>query len=241
MSNLQVSDTTGLSGLFEDVDFLCGSNSVSYPLKDKARNANQYVLKAAIYQIKANKKWQYDDISQTTLPTPTATLVASQSDYSLPTDLLHLEAVEVKDSGGNWIRLTPLDKDDLKRSITDFNNTAGMPRYFDTVGTSIVLYPAPSAAATTLTNGLKVHYSRDPVLIVSTDTTKSLAVASPFHRFVSYGTSYDWLIVNGPEERCTRVRSELEVSKNDLIEFYEDRDQGTKTSIRPVHDTRNYE
>lgn len=238
--SMQFSDTSGLSGLVEDIDFICGTDATSYPLKDKARNANQWLYTGVVTQILANKKWQFADINATTLPVFVATMVNAQQDYALPTDLLRLQAVEIKDAGGNWQRLKPIDKDDLKRSITDFENVNGTPRYYDVVGTSLMLYPAPATAGVTLTSGLKLHYSPDIDLFVSTDTTQKPTLPPPFHRLVSYGASYDWLMVNGPEERCNRVMMELEKAKVSLKKFVSSLDEGTKISIKPLHQTSEY-
>lgn len=237
---MQFSDTSNLTGLVEDIDFFCNTNSTSYPLKDKARNANRWAYAAVVWILKANRLWEFDDTNQTDLPIATTTLVDSQNDYTLPTNLLKLQRVEVKDASGNYHKLDPIDKSQIKGSVTEFEETDGLPRYYDIVGTSIFLYPAPAAASVTTTAGLKIYYSREIDVFASTDTTQEAGFPEPFHRVISLGAAYDWYIRRGQTQKASSLRSEIEVWKRELISFYESRDEEVKTSLRLKHNTASY-
>lgn len=230
-----------MNSIVSDIDFFCETDSTSYPLEDKIRGINQWVYKGVIWQIQSNKKWKFEDLSNGSFPTVLDTLVADQKQYTLPTGLLTLEAVEVKDAAGNWIRLKIFDRSDLKQSITDFEETSGVPQYYDPVGPYVNIYPAPKSSDMTLVNGIKYHLSRDFDIFTSTDTSPTPPLASPFHRLASLGPSYDFLMINGPEERATRVRAEISVIEKELKTFYADRAEDRVTKFKPSHRTREYE
>lgn len=236
------SDTSGKTGIVEDIDFICSTDSTAYPLADKARNVNRHYYKAVTAAIRASGRFQYDDSNLTTLPILSFDLVANQQDYSLPTNLLKVEAVEIKDNGGNWIRLQEVDINDpeFKRTISDIQKTAGTPKYYDINGDSLMLYPAPATGSVTLSSGGKMYVTREVDHFTSADTTQEPGLAEPFHRILSLGASHDYLLVNGPETKGDRVLVEYNSLLNDLIEFYGNRNQDQKVRIRPQHRTTDY-
>lgn len=234
---MQFSDTSNLTGLVEEMDFLCASNATSFPLKDKARLANRWNYKVVVDIIGSQNRWQYDDRNNTTLPILTTDLVDAQQDYELPADMLRLQAVEFKDNDGNWHRLLPIDQRDLD-SISDFNTTDGTPQYYDVRGSSLFLEPAPAAADVTTTAGLKLYVSREINHFLSTDTTQEPGFAEAFHPIISYGASYDFLVANGPQERADKIRLELEQLRQELRDFYGDQNEEEKTRFRPAASLR---
>lgn len=222
------SDTSTKQGIVEDIDFFCLTDSVSYPLNDKARNVNRHYYKAVIDILKSAGRVQYDDTNQTDLPISTFTLVNAQEQYSVPTNLLKLLAVEVKDSGGNWVRLKPISIGDLQATITDFEKTDGMPRFYTFTENTINLYPSPATNSVTLTAGGKLYFSREVLVFAGTDTTKEPGFAEPFHRLLSLGASYDWLVVNGPAEKATSALNEYEQLRAELRQFYSDKNRDSQ-------------
>lgn len=236
---MQVSDTTNLTGLFEDIDFLCETDSTSYPIKDKARNINRWIWKAVVRRIKANKRWKFDDANHTTHPIVTTTLVDGQQDYSLPTDLLKLSRVEIKDNNGDYYILKNIDETEITTGLTEFYETNGRPAYYDIVGDSVFLYPAPSATDVTTAQGLKVVYTRDFDAILSTDTTQEPCIAEPFHRIGSLGASYDYMLKRDVK-RAQAYRAEVEGLLEELTEFEADKNESVKTHMQLSHNVRNY-
>ena len=224
----------------DDIDFLCQSSSVSYPIADKVRNANRWYYKAVIDMLKAAGRVQFDDTNQTTLPILPFTLVDGQSDYSNPADLLKLHAIEVKDANGKWVRLKEIDfQTDLPDTISDFNSTDGFPRYYDQSEGSFMLYPAPLASAVTLSDGGRLHVSREVDIFTTADTTQEPGFAEPFHRIISLGAAVDWLMVHNPEKVPT-YQAQVEQLRSEMREFYGDKNRDVKTGIRPAHRVTNY-
>lgn len=154
-------EATTKSGICQKIDFICDTTDTSYPRIDKTREVNEAGKSLALKIINADGTWQFDDTNYTDLPKGTGTLVASQSSYSFNSDYLDILSVKVLDINNNWKIVKPLDQSDLDFPIEDLLEEDGLPEYYDKIGDSIILYPAPSATYTTLTNGLKVEFKRE--------------------------------------------------------------------------------
>lgn len=236
------SDTTNKTGLVEDTDFICGTDATSYPLVDKARHATRHTYKAVIDILKTEGRVQFDDSNHTTLPESTFTLVNAQSDYSLPTNLLKLWAIEIQDNGGNWIRLKEMDIQDpaMRRTVTDFAKTNGTPSHYELRGDSIRLLPAPATGSVTMTNGGKMFFAREIDAFTAADTTQEPGIPEPFHKIVSLGMSMDWLLVNDTSSKVDRVVQQYEQLRAELREFCAKKNKDVKVGIRPFHRTEHY-
>lgn len=232
---------TGATGLVEDTHFICQTDATAYPLADMVRNMNRHLYKAVIDIIKTEGRMQWDDSNHTTLPEYTFTLVTTQQDYSLPTNLLKLWAVEIQDADSNWIRLKEIDLQDpaLDRSITDFEETDGTPKYYEVRGDSVFLFPAPKTGSVTLTNGGKMYFSREVDIFTTADTTQEPGFAEPFHRILSIGAAIDWLMVNDTA-KVDRWRGEYEQLRAELREFYSTRNKEVKPRLNPFHRLYDY-
>lgn len=236
---MQFSDTSGLTGLVEDIDFLADTNSTSYPLKDKARNANRWLYRAVSWVLQASPKWEFDDRNLTTLPIITTTLVAGQQDYELPSDLLRVERASVKDQDGNYQDLQFITLDQIREDPAEFEETNAMPRYALIRGSSILLYPAPAAANVTTAQGLKLYVSRELDAFASTDNTQEAGISEPFHRIISLGAAYDH-VMKYDTQKATMLLGEIEREKKDLMNFYGDRNKQVKAGITSSNRTQDY-
>jgi len=228
------------SDLKSDTHFLCGTDSTAYSNADLTRNMNRWYYKAATWVWKASKAWQFDDSNQTDLPIATTTLVDGQNDYTLPTGVLQIHAVEVKDNGGNSKRIQIVDRDQIKGTITDAETASGMPKYAYVFGNSIWLEPAPATASVTTTAGLKLYFARELDEFVVGDTTQEPGFAENFHRILSLGAAHDWLFVNDTSGKIDRIRSEIEALKLELYDFFGDKNKAVKLSVMPAHRTGDY-
>lgn len=235
------SDTSDKTGLVQDVDFFCGTNSTTFPLADKAREMNRWYYKVIVDILKSSKRYEFDDSNLTTNPIVTFTLVEGQNDYSLPSNYLKLHAVEIKDAAGNWKRIKETTLQELKSSVTDFRTSSGLPAYYYIFGGSIWFEPAPTATSATLTNGGKFYISREVDVFTASDTTQEPGFAEAFHRILSLGCAYDWLLVNGPESKAASVRTELEQLRSELRAFYSEQNSDVKTRINLAHRQQNYQ
>jgi len=232
LSTASLSSITEAPSLVEDIDFICGSNSTSYPLAHKLRNINIYYYDTVSDIIAEQTNWEWDDTNKTDFPIGTSTMVADQQDYELPSTFLKMLRVEVKDAGGQWQKLQQFDETQIDGiGLSDFMESSGMPRYYREIGDSIELYPKPSASATTLTAGLKVYYQRIP-----TDLTKSDASVSPgfsplFHRILSLGASYEYACANSLANE-SNIKNRLEEMRVKLKEFYASQNREVKPKLQ---------
>lgn len=223
--------TSDDAGLCEDIDFLCHTDTVTYPLKDKARNINTWYRNAVSWIRETNSNWQYDDSNLSDLPIFTTALVNTQQDYELPSTAQKVERVEILDDDNDYQVLTPIDKEQITdESLSEFEEIAGEPEYYDLFGRSIMLYPKPGTGFITTTNGLKVYVARDIDSFTSTDTTQEPGFASNFHRILSLGGAFDF------EEDPTRKNyflAQIKELKVGIKEFYSTRNRSYITKINP--------
>lgn len=209
------------AGIVEEIDFLVSSNSDTYPLADKTRNVNRALDDVVSLILGADGRWQWDDTNETTLPIATADLVTDQVDYSFQSDFLVVNRVEIKDAAsGNWIGLKHLDTSDYADSTTSFTEqfeTSAIPEYYDKIGNSIMLYPAPSYSST---GGLKVFFQRTPNYFATNDTSKTPGFAPHLHRYLSLSAAYDFAVAKelGPKEEKFK-RDMMEYAKK-IKQFY---------------------
>lgn len=236
------SDTSGKTGLVEDVDFLCSSDSVSYPLADKARNMNRHYYRVVSDILRSSGRWQFDDSNQASLPKVDLTMVNGTHEVALADTYMKVEYIEIKDLAGNYTRLKEIDFADRARSMSSFTTTSGFPAFYDVVGSYIYLDPAPSSASVTLTSGLRVWCAREVSAFVAGDTTKEPGFVEPYHRILSLGAAIDFIVVNGPTDKHDRLLQRYEALREELRTFYSDknRDSNVQMRVRPVHTTRNY-
>lgn len=234
---MQFSLSTGEKGLVEDARWMTNSDSNSYAVADITRCVNRWYYKAVIEAWKASSDWEFDDTNQSNFPIATTTMVASQADYSIPTNALKILRVEAKDVGGNWHIINPIDETEIDQALDEFYKTAGMPMYYRMVRNSIILYPAPASTSATLASGLKIYFLREVDEFITTDTTQEPGLAEPFHRILSLGAAYDFAVAKGTDNllsRADRWRQEIESLLRDLRDYYTGRHVNFKLKIRPL-------
>jgi hypothetical protein len=230
----------GTESILSEIDFICDTSSTSYPTDQKTRNVNRWAYKAHVAQIQGSHRWQIDDSNLTTLPRLTTTLVAGQADYTLPTDMLRIERVEVLNANGDYERLQPIDSKDIHGAYDEFEETDGMPRYYDLVGNNIILMPAPAADSVTTSGGLKIHVLREIDIFTTSDTTHEPSFPEPFHRIVTYGPSFDYLLARGDYKKAQSIRNEVEMLLQELRDFTGQMQGEEHIRIRPGHRTVSY-
>ena len=230
---MELSGSNG-KGLLPDIDFLCGTDTNSYPTNDKIRNLNQayHDVTQMIWDCDGN--WEYDDSNKSDMPIATAPLVNGQQDYEIPTSAQRVERVEVLDINNNYQLLKPIDKHDIGVALDEFRETDGLPQYYDMVGRSIFLYPAPSTSDVVSAKGLKLHFDRD-VTEFSASPASALPITSPgfatqFHRILSYSVALDFEEDAGKRANLVRRKDSLEQG---LKSFYGKRHNSYRTRIKP--------
>ena len=200
LSSESLSAITAKPSIFEDVDFQLGTDSDSFLLADKLRIANTSLGKIGIWIWQASGTWNFDDSNKIDLPIAATDLVDSQSDYTLPTGLLAVRRVEIKDTAGNWRKLELFDETEIYDGLD--NDSAGFPTHYRLVGNSVILRVKPSSDQVTLTGGLRVHLDRTFTLYTTSDSAVTPGFAEPFHDLVTMMICSKWCLGKIPEKKA---------------------------------------
>lgn len=210
------------------VYLLTKTNSTSFPNDDLVILANNALDRVTSLILQADGRWQWDDTNQTDLPIATTNLVSGQQDYSLSVDHIEIQRVEAKDSNGNWYLLKPLDKAEIKIALNEYFDTDDTPRYYDKVGNSVFLYPAPNYSQSA---SLKLYFSRPASYFVSGDTTKKPGFNALFHDLIPLWVAYDYGLANGLSN-VNLLMQEIQRKETELLESYQKRSKDEPLRFR---------
>lgn len=183
----------------------------------------------------ADGRWQYDDSNFTDFPIATTNLVISQQDYQLSVSHIKILGVEIKDNNGDWYPLAQIDQQEIRRAghaITEFMEEDGRPQYYDVVGDSIKLYPAPATANVTTTAGLKVYFQREPDYFTTGDTTQKPGIPSIFHDIPALYASAKYAKSNQMSEKARELDNEITKRTEVLKRFYSKRNVDKKPTLK---------
>lgn len=208
---------------------LVDADTTSYPAALMLIRNNTSMEDIAADILDADGRWQWDDTNRTDLPIGTTTLVNGQSDYAFDTTHLKILGVSVKDKDGTFIKLEPIDTDDMGDiDRSQFYPTSGLPGYYDKIGNSVFLYPAPdNGVSVTLSAGLKVYFQRTADLFTSAQVTTGTKVpgfASPFHILVAYMSALPYA-QSYKKDRVPMIMEYIRNKREELKKFYSKRDK----------------
>lgn len=212
---------------------LCDADSTSYPDAILLRRVNQAYEEIVGKLLQVDGRWQFDDSNYTDMPIGTTNMVDSQQDYAFDVRFLSVERVECLDNAGIWHELTPIDKEDIDVAMSEYLKTPGMPVQYDKQGESIILYPAPSTASTTLTSGLKVHYQRTASIFTSAEVTtgtKTPGFPSPWHMILAYKAAIPFCM-SYKKDRVTLYENQVDKMEKDLLKHESKRSRDEETHI----------
>jgi len=224
-------------GLIQDVLNLVHTTTASYAKEDITRNLNQSYHDVTRLIWESSGAWQFDDSNKSDFPIATTNLVDTKQDYELPSLARRIERIEVKNSSGDYKKLNQIDQHDVPSALSEFKETDGMPYYYDLLGSSVFLYPAPSSSDVTTSNGLKILFQRDVDEFTTSDTTAVPGFPTQFHRILSYSAALDYEEDSGNRERLMIERERL---INGLIGFYSNRNVERRAKIRPERGWERY-
>lgn len=214
---------------------LDSSDTTSLPVVDFIRSANSWLRRLVFLIWKSSAQWEWDDSNQTDLPIATTDLVADQQDYSLPSTAIDVQRVEVLDDDGNYQPLVQFDKSQVSDiALTEYYETAGLPIFYDIIGSSLFLYPKPSSTDVTTTDGLKLYLARDIDAFTTTDTSQEPGIQPWFHPYISYGGAKDYAISkNLDANKVSLIDTEIVRYEVAIKEHAVKRNKDFKTRIRP--------
>lgn len=223
-----------ISDINAEVRALCDADTTDYDDTLLLRRINQAYEEVVGKIIASDGTWQFDDSNYTNIPEGTHDMIASQQDYSFDIRFLTVQRVEVLDINGIWHLLKPFDISQVTQAMSEIFKTPGMPEYYDKQGESIVLYPAPSAADTTLTQGLKVYYQRTCSLFTSAEValgSKVPGFASPFHYILAYKAALPYCMTYKKDRVALYAQQAANLEK-DLLAYYGKREKDKRYILK---------
>ena len=212
---------------------LCDADTTSYPAAALLRRINESYERRVGQIIGADGLWQFDDSNYTDRSIATTTLVAAQRDYSFNSTQLEIEKVEVKDSGGNWQSLSPIDKSQYGEPLEELYKNDGLPEKYDKEGNSILLYPAAATASVTLVAGLKIYFKRSADLFTAaqvTTGTKTPGFASFFHMILAYDAAIPFCMAYR-KDRVAYLVVEAKRLEIEMIKHYSRREADRRKAL----------
>jgi len=186
------SDTINKTGIVEDCDFWAGTNSTTYPLVDKARNANKALRQIGRRIIRSMYAESFLDDNATDFNIEYTNLVAGQDNVTMAVGVFTIERVRVKDQNGEFVTLDQV----ARRELTDYElNEGGSPTKFYRAGQSIVLAPTPSYGAT---NGIEIEYQKslEQEFTATGNDIRIPGFHEDYHPLVSLHMARDYCAIN---------------------------------------------
>ena len=255
------SDTTNQLGIVEKIDFLLfgtsTANTTEYPLKDKAREVNDWYRRIMAWIFQAAGNWSFDDSNYTDRPLSKNNVTSRTQNYSFPTDYVEIEEIHYKDVGGIWHKLIPLDRRDIaggggyqsgqrggisNLASEEFYKTNGTPIYYDKFANGFDLYPAPDRTSTDA-DSLRIYFTRDASLtgttsgtagpFVSTDTTKVPGFNRMWHMCLAYGAAYNYCVANVRTDKISILSVEIENYHQMILDHYARRKKDERGNLQP--------
>ncbi len=169
--------------------YKCGPTITSAEYPDAALNAsiNEWYRTILSWVMLQSGIWEFKGNSAVT------DLIANQSEYVLPTDLIIFNRAELKYAGAsNFVKANRIDDKSVESAFANGTiseaTTVSQPRYrmFDN---SIFVYPAPSADSA---GGLSIEFLEDITDLASGTDVPNL---NPLiHKAISIGAAYDFCI-----------------------------------------------
>lgn len=232
---MDFSDTTNKDGIIQTCELLldlgdAGISGNSTLLKQFTNLINNDAYDEVIAEILKNEgTWNWDDYAEgnSRLPTATQTMTADVGNYALPngasnsglgssdaSSFLRLIKVQVKDSAGYFQTVNPIDESSAEQPLETVFATSGFPKFYDQIGTSIILYPSPASASVTLTNGLKITFQRDKVEFTTADTTKNPGFPAIYHMLLPLIASETWAYIKNMKQAPFLTQKKLKFMAN---------------------------
>lgn len=183
------------SGVVDEMDDICASNNVSFPIASKTRRFNSALDTFGEIASMFSGSAIFDDTNYdaTTdgFPIDTTDLISGRQDYLFDTDFSLLRGVFAKDTTGVYHELT--EETDPANTFLVPTGNSGVPTKYRIVGSSILLDNIPNYASV---DGLKIVIGRKAYHMTISDTTRSPGVPSMFHEWLAQVASMPFLIAN---------------------------------------------
>lgn len=184
------------------------STNTDYGNTDLDRNINRWYQTILADILSMNGDWQVNgEIAK-------RNLVASQSEYPLPTDILKLNKVYIKPTASDdYLEADQRDLSEIHEDNSTYN--PDLPE-FDLLDNSIFIFLSDSIVD--VTEGLKIVYQANLTELIN--TTDAPNISEPFKRLLSLGAALDYCIANELNNKAKSLKVMIDEGRAALLEFY---------------------
>jgi hypothetical protein len=228
MSPITLSDSTTLQGLYQDVKFKSGQDSLLF--EHFVRMCNFALDDYGYLALTSSGRWKFDDFTHEdsdgdrTLPIATATLTSAEASIPLETDFLMIEKVLVDGK-----ILLPVDQRDFRDiSPAELYGSAGTPGRFDYDAHNLFFYPPNDGTSRTV----KIHYSRSSPYFDVEETNATIGIPRGHHKYLSLNIRSQ-LNERTADANETSIERKLLIEETRIRDFFSKRDQTTGRSLKP--------
>lgn len=221
------SDTTNEQGIVQDCDWWAGTNSTTYAIKDKVRNANDALRQIGALIMRTAFGETFLDDNSTDFYIVTTDLVSGEDNVRMETDVFVLERVRVKDRNGTFNTLEHVSRRDL---TDDELNSQGVPTKYFRSGQTIRFSPAPNYS---VTGGVELEFQKslDVEFAASGADDRVPGFHADYHRLVPLYMARDYTAINDPE-RFAVIEREIDKRETKMISDFAKRNRSKPTKVQ---------
>lgn len=237
---MKYSDTTNKNGIIQRCeDYINQTDAYisgdATRLKRFTAYANEELSRVWHLIFESSGNWKFDDSNYTDLPSAETDLEDGTAKYTLPSDALTIQRVEVLDEDGNETTLTPLTMDDIKVAVDEFKDVDSIPTHYRLFGDVIELFPAPNYDKT---DGLVVYFDRAMDSFATSDTTQQPGFASVYHEIIPIGMALKWLKIKTPESnQIPQLEKDYQRINQELMSLYSRRFKSYRQKVSRKRET----
>jgi len=212
---------------------LGGISTTEYSAANQKIALNSYYDDFIIKAILTNKDWEVNG------EVATASIVANQREYILPSDLLTIKRIEANLMTGaaenQWTNVKIIDMRSISTALTnlqDSDDTIESAYEIRIYDESIIFNWLPKNS---VTDGLKVYYSKEATALSADGDIANLP--QTLHIGMVYGAALDYAIETEQNRRISNFKALLEEKLDECETYYAQRLVANRQGLRTRQET----
>ncbi len=230
-------DTSDKQGICQDIDFICGTNSVSFPKADKVRLVNLGLDEVSDLIQSVDTNWSAQDSNSTDTLVGYIDILSGTPTYTIDTDFSAIRGAYVNIGSNVYRELKQLTKTEAMEADT---SVTGTPTGFWLDGNKIYLNPTPNSTTTGNSTtksgyGIKLLVQK-AINYVATDATGYLLGYSPlFYRLASLYACRDYFMAKNLST-TNYVLNQITIMEQRLKTNYARRNKTQPSRMTPAYE-----